>query len=347
MDIERLKKWFAAEKRDLPWRQTSDPYSIWISEIMLQQTQVAVVIPYYLNWMERFPTIEDLARASLDEVIKAWEGLGYYSRARNLHIGAKTVLQQFKGRLPDNENDLKEIKGLGPYTIGAILSFAFHKKKAAVDGNVLRVLTRYFGLKDDIAKAATINLLRKLAEEILPDAEPWVVNEALIELGATVCKKKAHCKSCPLQNSCVSFREGLEERLPFNSKKIKVERLYRSVAVIRCANVFLVKRGAKGAVMSDLYEFPQFQINEGEFSLMEMRDQIERSLSLEVVEEKILPEVTHGFTRYLVKLYPALFICRDMKEIDGLEWLSEASLEKLAFSSGHRRIYREVNALRI
>ena len=155
---------------------------------MLQQTQVAVVIPYFLHWMQRFPTIHHLAKASLDEVVKAWEGLGYYSRVRHLHEAAKYLVEHFNGQLPSEEEDLKKIKGLGPYTIGAILSFAFHQKKAAVDGNVIRVLTRYFGLEEDISKVATVNKLRQLAQELLPDEEPWIVNEALIELGATLCQ---------------------------------------------------------------------------------------------------------------------------------------------------------------
>ena len=185
LDFYPLKKWFLIEQRDLPWRKINDPYAIWISEIMLQQTQVAVVIPYYLKWMQRFPTIQALAEAESDEVIKMWEGLGYYSRARNLHAGARYLIEFFGGILPNNESDLAKIKGLGPYTIGALLSFAFHQKKAAVDGNVMRVMARCYELDDDIAKSKTQKKIRHLVEEILPEDESWIVNEALIELGAT------------------------------------------------------------------------------------------------------------------------------------------------------------------
>jgi A/G-specific adenine glycosylase len=342
LDLSRLKTWFTAEKRDLPWRQTTDPYAIWISEVMLQQTQVAVVIPYFLNWMDRFPTISHLAQASLDEVIKAWEGLGYYSRARHLHEAAHYLVKHFQGQLPQQEENLKKIKGLGPYTIGALLSFAFHQKKAAVDGNVIRVLTRYFGLEEDISKATTVNQVRQLAQNLLPDDEPWIINEALIELGATICQRKARCEECPLKRGCTSFKQGSMDRIPFNSKKIKVEYLYRSVAVIQCGSDLLVKRGQKGAIMSDLYEFPYFEIKKETFSPQKLKANIMQHFALPVVQKEILKEVNQGFTRYQVRLYPIWFTCRDPKKVEGGEWLSYQALKQLAFSSGHRRIFQQL-----
>jgi A/G-specific adenine glycosylase len=342
LDCVCLKAWFAAEKRDLPWRRTTDPYAIWISEIMLQQTQVAVVIPYFLNWMQRFPTIRHLAAASLDEVIKAWEGLGYYSRARHLHEAANYLVEHFDGQLPQEEGQLKQIKGLGPYTIGALLSFAFHQKKAAVDGNVMRVLTRYFGLKEDIAKASTINKMRQLAQAQLPDEEPWIVNEALIELGATICQRKARCMACPLQSSCTAFKKGIVDQLPVKSKKTTVEYLHRAVAVIQSDSLYLVKRGKKGAIMSDLYEFPYFEMTKEDFSSQRLQSQIEQHYALEVVQRQVLPEVRHGFTRYRVRLYPILFTCQQAKTVEGLDWLSHETLKQLAFSSGHRRIFQRL-----
>jgi A/G-specific adenine glycosylase len=342
MDLDRLKAWFSKEKRDLPWRQGRDPYSIWISEVMLQQTQVAVVIPYFLHWMQRFPTIQHLANASLDEVIKAWEGLGYYSRARHLHEAARHLVENFNGQLPREEVKLKKLKGLGPYTIGAILSFAFHEKKAAVDGNVLRVITRYFGLEEDISKPSVVNKLRQLVQTLLPDDEPWVINEALIELGATICQRKARCSECPLQGGCASRKGALVDRIPFNSKKTQIEFLYRSVAVIQCGSALLVKRGKKGEIMSDLYEFPYFETSQGGFSPKKLEAEIEQHFALSVEHKEILKEVRQGFTRYQVRLYPIWFTCSQMIEIGGWEWLPHASLKKLAFSSGHRRIYHQI-----
>lgn len=347
LDSIRLKEWFCAEKRDLPWRQLKDPYAIWVSEIMLQQTQVAVVIPYFLKWMSLFPSIAHLAAASTDEVIKAWEGLGYYSRARNLHEAAKDVVVRFGGFLPAREEELKEIKGLGPYTVGAILSFAFHQKKAAVDGNVMRVLTRYFALEDDIAKSSTAVKLRRIAQELLPDEEPWVVNEALIELGATICQRKPRCHECPLKKSCQGLQKGIADRLPMNSKKTAIEHLHRSVAVVQAGSSYLVSRGRKGAVMSDLYEFPYFDITPQAFSPVELKKKMKHHYSLQIVQKKLLPEVTHGYTRYHVRLYPVLFQTDDPKEIDGFDWIPHEALQKLAFSSGHRRIFHQLSDLSV
>lgn len=341
-DYFRLKHWFISKKRNLPWREINDPYAVWISEVMLQQTQVAVVIPYFLRWMERFPSICDLAEASLDQVIKMWEGLGYYSRARHLHEAAKYLAQHFNGQLPQEEEHLKKIKGLGPYTIGAILSFAFHQKKAAVDGNVIRVLTRYFGLEDDIAKSGTLNKLRQLAQDLLPDEEPWVINEALIELGATICQRKAQCMICPLQKDCQAFKKGIVNQLPIKSKKIKIEYLHRSVAVIQSGSAYLVKRGEKGAIMSDLYEFPYFDITGQSFCVQQLQAHIKELYALQIEKKQALAEVDQGFTRYQVRLYPILFTCLEPKNVENLEWLSYQSLKQLAFSSGHRRIFQQL-----
>lgn len=345
LDNSSLKAWFTEKKRDLPWRQTEDPYAIWVSEVMLQQTQVAVVIPYFLHWMQRFPTIHHLAQASLDEVIKSWEGLGYYSRVRCLHEAARYLVENFHGQLPHQEEELQKIKGLGPYTIGAILSFAFHQKKAAVDGNVMRVLTRYFGIEEDISKSSTQKQLRQLAQDLLPDDEPWVINEALIELGATVCQRKARCHECPLQGSCASLKQDKVDHIPFNSKKIKIERLYRAVAIIQCGSHLLIQRGQKGVIMSDLYEFPYFEMNQNSFSPEFLKAKIEQHYALELIQRHVLKEVSQGFTRYQVRLYPVLFTCERIKKIDGLEWLSHHALKQLAFSSGHRRIFQQLGDL--
>ncbi len=342
---EKLKEWFLAEKRELPWRHNPDPYAVWISEVMLQQTQVSVVLPYFLRWMELFPTIPALAAASLDQVIKAWEGLGYYSRARNLHEGARYLVEHFGGQLPSTEEQLAKIKGLGPYTIGAILSFAFHQKKAAVDGNVLRVLARYFQIEEDIAKASTVKKMRALAESFLPDEEPWIVGEALIELGATICQRKAHCGECPLKTGCQSYRHGLVDQLPIKSRAVKTEYLYRAVAVIQCDGYFLVKRGKKGKIMSDLYEFPFFETIKEGMTPQQLQKHINLQLGLSVKIGHSLSSVEHGFTRYQARLDPVIFACAQRLAVPDLEWLDLEALKQRAFSSGHRRIFQSIQSL--
>lgn len=339
MDIKSLKRWFESEKRDLPWRNAPTPYAVWVSEVMLQQTQVAVVIPYFERWMQRFPTIRALADAQLDEVIKMWEGLGYYSRARNLHEGARYIMAFHGGEFPQNFQALQKIKGLGPYTIGAIRSFAFHEKTSAVDGNVVRVLARYFLIEDDISKPKTLNKFRQLADDLLPDKESWITNEALIELGATVCTRNPKCSICPLRTGCKGYIEGVFNRLPFKSSKQKIERLYRAVAVLQCGNALLVRRGKKGEVMSDLYEFPYFETSQEGWSLENFLQVIKEAWKINIRPLKSLPDISHGFTRYQARLTPFLFESPGAVPVEGFEWLSFSDLDTLAFSSGHRRIY--------
>jgi A/G-specific adenine glycosylase len=307
---------------------------------MLQQTQVAVVVPYFLRWMEQFPTVESLAQAPLDQVIKAWEGLGYYSRARRLHAGAQFIVEQFGGQLPQTSLELGKIKGLGPYTIGAILSFAFHQKAAAVDGNVLRVIARYFALDQDIAKPSTVKYIREKVEAFLPDEEPWIINEALIELGATICQKKPRCWLCPLRSSCQALAQGRQDQLPVKSKTGKTEFLFRAVPVIFHQDSYLIKRGKKGEIMSDLHEFPFFETDQMGLSKEMLQAKVEKEWGLSLSFVKELPLFSHSFTRYQVRLNPVLFICQDPLPIEGLEWKSLATLKTLAFSSGHRRLFQ-------
>ena len=344
LDIDTLINWFQEKKRDLPWREKISPYAVWVSEVMLQQTQVAVVIPYFERWMKRFPTVKDLADASLDEVIKMWEGLGYYSRARNLFQGAKTVCELFGGELPESEEELNLIKGLGPYTIGAIRSFAFHKKATAVDGNVLRVMARLFQVTDDISKGLTVKKIRNLVEESLPDDNHWIVNEALIELGATVCMKKAKCAACPLQRGCLAYRHGLTQEIPFKSSGAATIPLYRAVGVIAQGDSFLVKKGVEEKIMKDLYEFPYFETDKEGVSITELTRKIYDTFDISVNWIQSFDKITHSFTKYRVQLCPELYIAEKRVEVPGYEWRTELELQALAFSSGHRKLLRVINS---
>lgn len=334
--LHPLKKWFLDQRRDLPWRDSPTPYAVWVSEVMLQQTQVAVVIPYFMRWMERFPTVQALASASIEEVIKLWEGLGYYSRARNLHQGARYVMEHHEGALPDTFEELNKIKGLGPYTIGAVLSFAFHKKATAVDGNVVRVLTRFLGIRDDISKPKTIELIRQQALALLPDDESWIINEALIELGATICQKKAKCGQCPLKERCVAHNQDLVEQLPHKSAKTQYEKLERTVAVVTCKDHYLVRKGQDGEIMNDLHQFVYF---EAVMQSKDLKKKLQNEWTLELEKIEPLEQVNHSFTKYRVKLHPFLCSLKSFQSVEGYEWRSREELQHLAFSSGHRRIW--------
>lgn len=344
IEAEVLKKWFKREQRDLPWRENRSPYAVWVSEMMLQQTQVAVVIPYFERWMRRFPTVQDLANASLDEVIKLWEGLGYYSRARYLHAGARQIVEKFDGVFPNSLEELQQIKGLGPYTIGAIRSFAFHQRTPAVDGNVIRVLSRYFMLHDDMSKPSGVQKVWQVAESLLPEKESWVINEALIELGATICMRNPKCQECPLRNTCKGYANGIAETLPHKSSKTKIEPLYRAVAIVEHENRVLIRRGKKGEIMSDLHEFPYFEICSDGIDKQALMRKVQQLLDCRLSWKAELPEVKHSFTRYRVKLTPMHFICVTPPKHDTeFQWVELENLSQLAFSSGHRRILAMLN----
>lgn len=332
---QELKKWFFLNRRLLPWRENPSPYEVWVSEVMLQQTQVSVVIAYFKRWMNAFPTIKALSEAPLEKVIKVWEGLGYYSRARNLHQGARYLMEHQGGELPASYDELQKVKGLGPYTIGAILSFAFKQKVPAVDGNVLRVLARYYCIEEEIDKGPTKRKIESLTQEILPEDEPWIVMEALIELGALVCKKIPQCTLCPLKASCLAFQKCKAELLPYKSKGPKTLHLHRLVAVIDTGGEVLVRKGAAGKVMADLWEFPYF----------ERGVNVEEALGIPLEPIEKFPEVTHGFTRYKAYLYPHLYKAKK-EELPSYEWVSYKELSLRPFSAGHRKILHHFKALR-
>ncbi len=331
--IETLREWFSFEKRDFPWRNSPTPYQVWVSEIMLQQTQASVVIPYFEKWMKIFPSIKALAESPLEVVIKTWEGLGYYSRARNLHMAANKVVTYHSGQLPGSFEELLKIPGIGPYTAGAILSFAFHQKAAAVDGNVARVISRLFSIEEEIGKSAVQNRIRTVVLDLLPEHEPWIVMEALIELGATICMKKPLCDQCPLQEDCLGFQKGKAERLPNRGKKTAIIQLSRFVPVIEHQGFYLIQKGEKGKVMADLYEFPYL---EGKRTISIAK--LEEKFGLQLVLSQKLKAVNHTFTHHLAHLYPALFSAKQRKEVASFSWFSKEELAQLPFSSGHRRI---------
>lgn len=327
--MDRLKEWFLERGRQLPWREDRSPYKVWVSEIMLQQTQVAVVIPYFNRWMERFPTLESLAHASIDEVIKLWEGLGYYSRARNIHRAAIQIVQDHQGKLPSQKETLAELPGFGPYTVGAVLSFAFHQRAAAVDGNVIRVLSRLFASTEDRTKKGHYE---SLTLSILPEEEPWVTMEALIELGAQVCQRQPKCQECPILEKCKAYRQGRVLDFPKTQKRPSSIYLKREVALITAQGSIVVRKETGNKIMSGLFEFPY--ASEGE------------ALPLPLTLKKItdFPVVKHGFTRYNVTLLPTLYETEKQELDNGYEWRKIGDLQSLPFSSGHRRIIKDLYA---
>lgn len=251
-----LLQWFYKSKRALPFRETKDPYNIWISEIMAQQTQIDTLIPYYHRFIEAFPDVTALAKAPEDKVLKLWEGLGYYSRAKNLHKAAKLIHEEYHGNFPDHYDALIKLPGIGPYTGGAIASIAFKEKVPAIDGNVLRVISRFNNYSGDIADTKVKNAITDWVAQAIPDT-PGDFNEGLMELGALVCTPTSpKCMICPEQNICEAFREGTANQLPVKSKKQRQKKLEMEVGIVDMGGaLYLVKRPDKG-LLSGLWSFP-------------------------------------------------------------------------------------------
>ncbi|WP_217593349.1 A/G-specific adenine glycosylase [Cohnella sp. GbtcB17] len=253
-----LLQWYKQAKRDLPWRRSRDPYHIWVSEIMLQQTRVDTVIPYFNRFMGKFPTVTALAEAPEEEVIKAWEGLGYYSRARNLQAAAREIADNHGGRLPDDKSVIAGLKGVGPYTSGAIMSIAFGRPEPAVDGNVMRVLSRYFCIDEDIAKPATRVGMEGLARELIPEGEASDFNQALMELGALICTPKSpSCLLCPVMAHCQGRLAGREIELPVKSKAKPPRPEHRVAALLQDAEGrVLVRQRPESGLLARMWELP-------------------------------------------------------------------------------------------
>ncbi len=261
-----LIEWYLQKKRDLPWRNTTNPYPIWLSEIILQQTRVAQGMPYFYAFLESFPTVKELAIADEQQVLKLWQGLGYYSRARNLHQTAQYIANELDGVFPNSYAGLIQLKGIGEYTAAAIASFAYNEPVPVVDGNVFRVVSRYFGIESDISTGKTKKEFTALAAELLPKEQPALFNQAIMEFGAMHCTpKNPDCENCIFNSSCVALQKGLVVQLPFKSKKIKIRKRYFNYIVLqdKKGNTKIQQRTDKG-IWHNLYEFPLFETTQEE-----------------------------------------------------------------------------------
>lgn len=252
-----LRNWYLENKRDLPWRHDPSPYTTWLSEIILQQTRVAQGLDYYRRFIDRFPTVEHLAAADEDQVLKLWQGLGYYSRARNLHAAAKHVVDAFNGRFPDNYEALLALKGVGPYTAAAIASIAFGLPHAVVDGNVIRVISRLHGIDAPVDHGPTVQEIQRLADAFLDHNHPGDHNQAMMELGATLCTPRTpSCPECPLHTACAAFKNGTTEQIPIKSKKVRRRTRYFHYLVLVDNGEIALQQRDTNDIWAGLYEFP-------------------------------------------------------------------------------------------
>ncbi len=331
---EKLRKWFLKVKRDFPWRIDTSPYRVWISEIMLQQTRASYVVEYFENWMLKYPTLSDLARAPEEEIIKSWEGLGYYNRARNIRRAAKYFLSKHQGQIPATKEELIEVPGLGPYTVGAILSFSFHQKAPAVDGNVARVISRFFCIEEDISSTATQKKIYQKTLDFLPDIKPYQVMEGLIELGATLCSKVPRCELCPLRKKCRAYQEDKQNTLPIKKTRRKMVKLFKEVAVINSLKKFLVFRHPEGKVLGGLYEFISRDRCDNDLRQPSWGE----ILGVDLKKKEDFGVHRYTFTHHDVELFPSMWETDRHFHLDGCEWRSFQELFTLPFSAGHKRI---------
>lgn len=339
---KKLLKWYKKEGRVLPWRTTFTPYPVWLSEIMLQQTQVDTVIPYYRRFLETFPTIYSLAKASSDQVLKQWEGLGYYSRARNLHRSAQIIVERFSGTFPDQIEELMMLPGIGRSTAGAILSLAYNLPFPILDGNVRRVLSRLFALRFEPGKELD-RILWNSSESLVPKKEARSFNSALMDLGATLCKpKEPLCGSCPLKISCIGFEKNLQKTLPLKKKRAKIPVRFNSALVIwKNDRVFIRKRDEKG-LLGGLWEFPGEWINAPPVQNQERPPGRLLKLGFKWTTEEFFLRLNHTFTHFKMELYAYQAEYRSGKvwQAENHRWVTLDEIEAFPFSATDKKIIK-------
>ncbi len=344
-----LLAWWDEGHADWPWRTNRDPYAIWIAEVMLQQTQISTVIPYYERWLAQFPTVKALAAAPLDAVLKAWEGLGYYSRARNLHAAAQRVVAEMDGRLPQTAADLQQLPGIGPYTAGAIASIAFDEPAPILDGNVIRVLSRLVDLPDDVTRSATRQALWALAAAIVPGERPGDFNEALMELGQQIClPANPRCLICPLTAICDARQRGTQHERPVRPPRRRTPH-YDVVAAIIWASYppdangrFLIAQRPLDGMLGGLWEFPGGKVEPGELHAAAVAREIAEEMAIEVEAGDAVAEVDHAYTHFRITLhaYHARHLSGEPQDIGVAAhvWVTLADLDDYAFAVTDRKI---------
>ena len=299
-----LTAWYHNVKRDLPWRKTRDPYAILVSELMLQQTQVSTVIPFYHKFLQAFPTVEALATADLQQVLRLWAGLGYYRRAKHLHAAAQAIVQAHHGRVPSTVQELLTLPGVGRYTAGAVASIAFGQSAPILDGNVMRVLSRITNLKHDISLPGTNKHLWQLAEAQTPAQNPGDYNQALMELGATVClPRNPQCPLCPIRKLCQAFAHGTQNSVPIKKRRTTVKAVRRSAFVLSHRNRILLLQRPKDVVWEHLWEFPSFDLTQFNFRGQisdELQEQLGLVITLDRWQGRLVHQLTHRTFTYRV-----------------------------------------------
>ncbi|OGX06867.1 MAG: A/G-specific adenine glycosylase [Omnitrophica WOR_2 bacterium GWA2_47_8] len=338
----KLNRWYLKNARDLPWRQTKDPYKIWISEIMLQQTTVAAVIPFYERWVKVFPVVQHVAKAPLQKILKAWQGLGYYSRARNIQKAAKLIVKNFKGKIPSDQEALKTLPGFGPYTIGAVSSIAFDKRVPIIDANVRRVVMRYLAL-EGFADTSYDTEILKFLDKVMPQKGNNVFNQAMMELGALVCLSRSPaCMFCPVNVGCEAYKQGRQEVIP-QSKKKEIKEINVAIALIEKDKKYFIQRRPKGGLFADLWEFPGGKIEKGETPKQALFREIKEELGIELGSAEPLMNVTQFYTEFKANLH--VFRCESaqvLSENSTRKWVPRQKFSDYPMPSGSVKIVKKL-----
>lgn len=337
-----LTIWYSKNKRDLPWRHTKDPYKIWVSEIMLQQTTVSTVIAYYERWIKTFPTVHDLARAPLQTVLKQWQGLGYYNRVKNLHKAAHVLIREHKGILPQDPQFIRSLPGFGPYTTGSVLSIAYDIPLTIIDANVRRVVMRLLALQGaaDTKQDPKVN---EFLLKVLPQRSVGDFNQALMELGALVCRaKEPVCISCPVSKYCQAYKTGRQEFIPQTTKKV-IKNIQAAIGIIKKDDQYFIQKRPSKGLLADLWEFPGGKIKPGESKKKALARELNEELGVQVESSAHLFDVKHFYTQFRVTL--SVFTClldREPKIDATHKWVNFKSFSKYPMPSGSAKIIEKL-----
>ena len=340
-----LLNWFFKNQRTLPWRKTYTPYEVWISEIMMQQTQVERAVDHYKIWMQRFPNIDAITGSSENEILQYWEGLGYYSRAKNIYKCAQKLTREHNSRIPKNHQVLLKLPGIGPYTAGAIMSIGFNEEYPAVDANVMRVFSRLFNINSPIGDSRSRTVIQSKARHLIPMGNARYFNQAIMELGALICTpSRPQCKQCPVNSECVCFKLGITDERPVPGKSCDIINIEMSCGILIKNGLLFIQKRPEHGVWANLWEFPGGRLEKGEQSEQGLIREFKEETEMDILIGNKITTIKHSFTRYRITLH--CFFCTlatpisepTLHEASEYRWITPDKLSNFPFPSPHRKL---------